>query len=28
MLLAECGPDVLLENIEAICRSMERMCWR
>jgi hypothetical protein len=26
MLQAECGPDVPLENIEAICRSMERLC--
>lgn len=26
MLLAECGPDVPLENIEAICRAMERLC--
>jgi len=26
MLLAECGPDVPLENIHAICRSYERLC--
>ncbi len=26
MLQAECGPDVPLENIEAICRAYERLC--
>lgn len=26
MLQAECGPDVPLANIEAICRAMERLC--
>jgi hypothetical protein len=26
MLLAECGPDVPLANIEAICRTFERLC--
>jgi hypothetical protein len=26
MLLAECGPDVPLGNIEAICRAYERLC--
>lgn len=26
MLKAECGPDVPLVNIEAICRSFERLC--
>ncbi len=26
MLQAECGPDVPLENIEAVCRAMERLC--
>lgn len=26
MLLAECGPDVPLENIEAICRTYEKLC--
>jgi len=26
MLQAECGPDVSLEGIEAICRAMERLC--
>lgn len=26
MLEAECGPDVPLQNIEAICRSFERLC--
>lgn len=26
MLQAECGPDVPLENIDAICRAMERLC--
>jgi hypothetical protein len=26
MLLAECGPDVPLENIHAICRAYERLC--
>ena len=26
MLQAECGPDVPLANIEAICRSFERLC--
>lgn len=26
MLQAECGPDVPLENIEAICRALERVC--
>jgi uroporphyrinogen decarboxylase len=26
MLYAECGPDVSLENIDAICRSLERIC--
>ncbi len=26
MLLAECGPDVPLENVEAICRTFERLC--
>ena len=26
MLQAECAPDVPLENIEAICRAMERLC--
>ena len=26
LLQAECGPDVPLENIEALCRVMERLC--
>ncbi|HUW99803.1 MAG: uroporphyrinogen decarboxylase family protein [Phycisphaerae bacterium] len=26
MLLAECGPDVPLQNIHAICRAFERLC--
>jgi hypothetical protein len=26
MLYAECGPDVPLENIDAICASLERVC--
>ena len=26
MRKAECGPDVPLGNIEAICRSFERLC--
>ena len=26
MLQAECGPDVPLANIDAICRAMERLC--
>jgi hypothetical protein len=26
MLLAECGPDVPLENIDAICRTFESLC--
>lgn len=26
MLSAECGPEVPLENIEAICRTMEKLC--
>jgi hypothetical protein len=26
MLIAECGPDVPLENVEAICRSFEKLC--
>lgn len=26
MLQAECAPDIPLENIEAICRAMERLC--
>ncbi len=26
MLLAECGPDVPLANIDAICRTFERLC--
>jgi hypothetical protein len=26
MLLAECGPDVPLENIHALCRAFERLC--
>ncbi len=25
-LLAECGPDVPVENIDAICRAFERLC--
>jgi hypothetical protein len=26
MLAAECGPDVPLENVEAICRTFEKLC--
>jgi len=26
MLQAECGPDVPLANIDAVCRAMERLC--
>jgi uroporphyrinogen decarboxylase len=26
MLLAECGPDVPLQNVDAICRAFERLC--
>ena len=26
MLLAECGPDVPLESIEAIACALERLC--
>ena len=26
MLLAECGPDVPLANVEAICKTMEKLC--
>jgi uroporphyrinogen decarboxylase len=26
MLLAECGPDVPLENIDTICTTLERLC--
>jgi len=26
MLYAECGPDVPLENIDAICRVLEAVC--
>ncbi|MCK4283410.1 MAG: hypothetical protein KAX44_03760 [Candidatus Brocadiae bacterium] len=26
MVLAECGPDVPLDNIDAICRAFERLC--
>lgn len=26
MLLAECGPDVPLENVDAICRAFETLC--